>query len=236
MPNFQAGKDFVEAISEVTCLLEIARSGEGLHPAHPAHTAHAALLKSSVLLLMTKVESFLESILEECRYFLEQCDLKTSVLPNEMIVAILQSTFDDSLIAKVRSGNIQALERLKHLSPFLSGSRSVNLPIEIKFSYGRHGENEVRKIFKKMGVADIFHSVGLLESAKASDNDFSSVITADINSLTAIRNNIIHSDASPAFTVEQVEGFVGRFSTFALLVVSLLTSHCNELRAADAVK
>lgn len=227
MSNFQAGADFTHSIKEVTCLLEIARSGEGAHP------AHSALLKSSVLLLMTKVESFLESILEECRYFLEQCDLKTSVLPTEMIVAILQSIFDDSLIAKVRSGNIQALEKLKHLAPILSGSRCENLPIEIKFSYGRHGENEVRKMFRRMGVADVFHSVGILQDQQASAENFSSVIIADINSLTAIRNNIIHSDASPAFTVEQIEGFVERFSRFSSSVVEVLTVHCEGLREAD---
>src|SRR3546814_3207463 len=59
----------------IYCLLELARKSEESHP------VHSALLKSSILLLASKLESFIEAVVEECRYYIERCHLDARILP-----------------------------------------------------------------------------------------------------------------------------------------------------------
>lgn len=225
MEDFQARKDFLDSLKEVDCLLELARKSEESHP------VHSALLKSSILLLASKLESFIEAVVEECRYYIERCHLDARVLPPALVAAVLKTTVDDALTIKIRSGNLSSLEGLKCLLPFLSGAMVPALPIEVGFSYGKHGEVEFRKIFKRLGIDNVFDAA----EEVSGEVDFSVAVRADINSLTAIRNNIIHNDASPSFTVEQVDGFVNKMKALSSSICTVLLTHCKELRKMDAL-
>lgn len=214
-----ARSDFEASVKEVELLLALAASAN--------HDERPALLKSSVLLLMAKVENYLESAIEEARYEIETSAVLAADLPAELVIASLQYIVDESFISQLKAGSQRALERLRDFAPALTGEAMTSLKIDTRFSYGRHGEAEIKKLFARLGVKDVFAEIKF-------DDDSLEVeaIKADINSLTAIRNNIIHNDASPSFTVEQVEGFVVKLLAFARGVEGLLTDHCKRLCVA----
>lgn len=221
MDVFLAATDFAEALDEVRSLLLLA-SVEGRPTAE-----HSALLKSSILLLATKVEGFLEAAADEARYNLLSRSPQASALPSDLVVAVLQSTIDEAFLMKLRAGNSQAIERLKGISEYIADGPLTSLPLDVRFSYGKHGEKEVRRLFRRLGIVDIFEELTRADNI-AGESELRGLL-ADINSLTAIRNNIIHSDASPSLTVSQVAGFVDRFSRFSVLVVDVLRRHCDAL-------
>lgn len=220
MPSLQATADFDSSLREADALLVLAAS------MHGDAVAFSALLKSSILLLTSKLEAFLEGAAEECRFFIENAACSAGILPSAMRVAMLQSFFDDSFLMKLKHGNPQILDRLDALKELFYGGEVQKLVVETKFSYGKHGDSEVRKLFQRFGIKDIF------ESAYEEDID---AIKADLNSLTAIRNNIIHNDASPSFSVEQVLGFVAKMRDFSSRLDACLYEHCLGITMRKAV-
>lgn len=219
MLSFQARTEFEESLEEVRCLLRLAATNV------ESHHAYRALLKSSILLLMAKMENFLEAIAEEGRFSIQQASRPAAELPDAILLACFQAVIDDAFLAQLRNSNPKAIERLRELTPILANEPVTTLKFEVRFSYGRHGEAEVKKLFSRLGIDDVFSVL----PAEEEDDVFPSAIKADINSLTAIRNNIIHSDASPAFTIEQVEGFVRQISEFAARIETVLIGHCNAV-------
>ena len=221
MPSLQATADFDSSLREADALLALAAS------MHGDAVAFSALLKSSILLLTSKLEAFLEEAAEECRFFIESAACSSNMLPPAMKVAMLQSFLDDSFLAKLKHGNPQILDRLDAFRELFYGDGVQRLIVETKFSYGKHGDSEVRKLFQRFGIKDIF------ESAYEDGID---AIKADLNSLTAIRNNIIHNDASPSFSVEQVVGFVVKMRDFSSRLDTCLYEHCLGITMRKVVE
>jgi hypothetical protein len=83
-------------------------------------------------------------------------------------------------------------------------------------------------LFAQIGIEDIFAACPVLatrETTLADAPDQEAIdVRADINSVTNIRNNILHSDATPNLTHGQVEKFAEHFVMFADKLVEILNA------------
>ena len=187
---------FGEALKEIKLLISYSRRNRN------DFLRYATFNKSAIVLLCSKFESYLENALEEYAYL----HLKHSSNKN------IDSHIYDSVIEEL----IESLEPIKNnrtkLKPHLSSlaefcgndecSPIDHLQVNAKFSYGKHGQKEVEKLFKRFG----FSAFAKQESSVKFFKQF--------NSLNFIRNNIIHEDATPTLTDKDVEKYLKTLSTF----------------------
>ncbi len=102
---------------------------------------------------------------------------------------------------------------------------SAELRLPVKFDYGTHGEKEIKRLFCLIGIEDIFIQ------AEASD-DINSAridIRGKINSMTHIRNNIIHEDATPSLTHVEIKDFLSVIRGFAFKVTGILGGLIDDI-------
>jgi len=93
------------------------------------------------------------------------------------------------------------------------------LKVESKFSFGQHGEAELIKLFEKVGVGDVFEVITLSESLEtvSTETPINSVVDfrGIFNSVTNMRNNILHQDASPNLNTDLIRKYRQYFEVFA---------------------
>jgi hypothetical protein len=78
--------------------------------------------------------------------------------------------------------------------------------ISSKFNYGKHGSEELINLFKRIGITNVVSECQVTSNPVASVFSITAQrmsIKASLDSLTHIRNNIIHSDASPTNITHQ---------------------------------
>ena len=81
-----------------------------------------------------------------------------------------------------------------------------NIKPSVSFNYGKHGQKEIENLFKKHGMMDFIFSQDSQECLKM------------LNSLIAIRNNVIHQDASPSITHQTIIDHKNNICRFLLLL------------------
>lgn len=220
MAALEATRDFFSAMDEVHELLRVAGDSD------ENFQLHNALLKSSILLLTAKFECFVEDAAEEVKYRLELDGVGADRLPVRLRVACVQNVIDDSFIAKVRHGSEKALSELKVLIPLLAGDRVNSVPIDTRFSYGKHGSVELEKLMVRLGISKAFEIFDGMAERQGAERG---ALKAAFDSLTAIRNNIIHTDATPSFTVDQVKEYEATIVVLTQAIDECLAEHCDAI-------
>ena len=77
-----------------------------------------------------------------------------------------------------------------------------NFKVNAKFNYGKHGQKEIEKLLTTFGFSKFTKEESTISFMKK------------FNSLNAIRNNIIHEDATPSLTNKDVENHFKNISNF----------------------
>lgn len=215
MAFLEAKTDFDAALLEVDALLDRARSG-GI-----AEVEHTALLKGALLLLCAKVEAFLEETTSEyCFIVGNRCGL-TERLPERIrISATLQFLLKpEVLTARLRSAAPEGVTIMKALASLWSANCAVeDLDVGAKFNYGNHGSKEVGRLLEKIDLNDVFETCKISRSTELADGTIETnrlSVRPTFDSITNIRNNILHSDASPSITPEQVADYRSQLLDFA---------------------
>ena len=78
-----------------------------------------------------------------------------------------------------------------------------DLLLDIKYGFGKHGQAETDKLFKKFGFGDFVKTTTYQDSFRK------------INSAISIRNNIIHEGSAPTLSHVDVVDYKGSFLKFA---------------------
>jgi hypothetical protein len=222
--QFDAYDEFVEALDEVRVLVRSAARST-LRDKY-----YKAINKSSVLLLTAKFESFLENILEEYLSFINKKNLEAKKIPN---IYKLHHTFPViEMICEHKANGHKHVEIIKTLQDIarlwaLEDEKFAELDIQFKFNYGKHGEKEVIKLFEKIGIHNIFLKIKIYEYIGGVRTQID--IKGKFNSITNIRNNIIHSDANPALTHTQIKQYLTTFQKFAKALVKVLDKAISKL-------
>jgi hypothetical protein len=236
MPSsFQSIEDFREALKEVDYLVKRAKESE-----REAHT-YSVYNKAAILLLSAKFENFLEQIVDEFRVRLQEANLMPNKLPDAIRIFSSQFIVTEEFLRTLKSGKISTksdknstLTTLKKIvTMWDSGKRIESLDIDNSFSYGKHGQKEIIKLFKRIGVENIFDCCPVFKTQESMSSEAESLVQIDlaasVNALTNFRNNIIHSDGSPSLTYEQIRTYIGHLVLFADEVGNCLEKKLGEI-------
>lgn len=219
---------FEQTLKEVEILIEIAKECE-----QDNQTKYSAINKSAFLLLASKFEKFIEKTLED--YIDSVCNLNLSCTQIPEIL-LLQHTFQS--LKKIESykaphNHDKAKEIFREVGQLWTTDNTISsLNIKCKFNYGKHGEKEFQKLFKIIGIDDIFSEITIIDSVESliDDTDERAIdFKGKINSLTNLRNNILHEDASPNLDVNMIEEYKKHIGQFAEELISLLNVNIYNL-------
>jgi len=149
--------------------------------------------KSAIVLLCSKFEAFLENFLEEYS-FLHLTHSNNKTLDRNIYEHLIDNLIDTIEISKNKK--IKRKPHIENLS-LLCGTEEINdllsYKINAKFKYGKHGQKEIEKLMSNFGFSRLIKTESSIKFLRK------------FNSLNAIRNNIIHEDATPSLTTNDVE-------------------------------
>ena len=215
-------QSFLETLAEVDILIQFSKTYTS------DELKYMTFNKSALLLLTTKFETFVESIAEQYIYVLNHLNLPCNDIPK--ILRLHHSQYILENFKKYQ--NLRDFQRhateLTDLSLLWDSEKPFNrLKIECKFSYGKHGGKELQRLFKQIGIDNIFSSVNIFRERENMWDDKPQKIHVDFksifNRIVNMRNNIIHEDASPGLTCGVVDDYKELFKDFATELTIVLT-------------
>ncbi|MBC8217767.1 MAG: hypothetical protein H8E73_04825 [Planctomycetes bacterium] len=225
--RIEAADDFRQNLLEVDILLqEAGTSGDN-------KSKLAVMNKSAVLLLMGKFEAFLESVVADYVYKVEGIGATASQLPDYLL---LQHSIETVkfLEEKVNKGSLkEAKLLLKDLGCLWTEVASCDsLKIDCAFDYGKHGEGAIGKLFKRIGFDELFNRVQIHDDSGDYLGQEPAIVdvAGAVNSLTHIRNNILHEDKSPSLTTTWVRQHCKLLARFADAIVKVLQKSLDEIK------
>lgn len=223
--EFSSGNDFLNSLSEVEYLIGVAEKNQVSQDEYQLYN------KLTILLLTAKLEAFFESIVEEYIDLLKSNRIISGRLPRCMkeehifhAIDNIQKAFKHEKIENIKT-------ELDTMIGLLEPNKEVErLNIEAKFNYGKHGQKEVVKLFKKLNINDIFSHVIITEVKEGLIED--EVINIDvkgtINKLTELRNKIMHEDFAPEITHVQNRQEMEKLKEFTKKLEIYLIEHIKE--------
>ena len=221
--------EFGDALSEIEVLVQIAGSYER------DVNKYSIFNKSAILLLLAKFENFLEIVVLEYVSNLVQLKLYPDLLPETMKIQSTNSALSDQFFTRLRNLKPSAIKELKLIMPLWSpSSRLDSIYVDNRFDYGKHGPNEIRKLFKRIGIENIFEVCPVYEEketlTRTTKVRVKINLVADIHAMTNHRNNIIHEDRSPSLTHYQIRIYRNRLLSFAGALVKFLGKNIRQIK------
>lgn len=206
--------EFISALNEVDILLTVAEA----HERKPLE--YAIFNKACLLFLVAKLEVFLEEVVGEYAFRLAQLKLPSERFPDIIKLHCARYLIDGQFLAALDNLKPSSIERLKEISVLWhSGHEVDSIRIDNTFDYGKHGQNTIVKLFSRIGIKDIFEICPVCEPEESLSGESVTArtidIAADINSMTGIRNNILHTDATPNLTHTQISEYKSHLVLFA---------------------
>lgn len=194
-------KDFTDSLNEIDFLIAYAKRNE-------KNIAKYRLFnKTAVILLLTKFENFIETFLEEHSYYVLEKHT-SSTLPARMKVQYIVNAIEKATGFPDSTKKAKEIENLK----CLLSEKETKLDTlkdyrpRTTFNYGKHGSKEIEKMFQIHALDDFITKPEIVMILKGMD------------SLIAIRNNIIHQDATPSLTHNDIEQHKNKIIRFVELL------------------
>jgi hypothetical protein len=225
---FSCHDEFIYALHEVDILLKVA---EG-HQKKPLE--YATFNKACLLFLVAKLEVFLEEVVSEYAFRIEQLKLPSERFPDIIKLHCSKYLIDEQFLTALDKSRTSSIERLKEISLLWHSGHQINsVKIDNSFDYGKHGQNAILKLFSRIGIENIFEICPIYETEESLTDEPETTqmidIVADINSMTGIRNNILHSDATPNLTHFQILEYRKHLVLFADKLVQVLEDSLGAL-------
>lgn len=189
---------FKDRIKEIDILLTYARNNQRTLDKYKLFN------KTAVVLLCTHFEVFVESFIADHVDALKRC-YKSDTIPQYMKDNYINDTIKslkDLACPSKKAKPLRALFRL-HDSKVLDMSAISDLEIDMKYSFGKHGQDDTAKLFRKFGFAAFVDSPAFKAPFR------------NINSAINIRNNIIHEGSAPNLSHNDVIMYKNDFLKFA---------------------
>lgn len=226
---FDVLDEFHETLIEVEVLIDSAERDQ------QDQKRYSTYLKSALLLLSGKFENFVELAADTYVYLLNKNNIVASKIPERIRLKHTYVVLDN--IQKKK--NIPASERdiIRMLNEIgaiwiQADQPFSNLQLECKFSYGKHGSEELIKLFSVIGIENIFDQVDVMLPDATDPNILTKIdFKGTFNSITGMRNNILHQNASPNLTYVDVKNNLLIIKSFSTGLTNLLDSTINALVA-----
>lgn len=160
--------------------------------------------KTAIVLLCSHFETFVEAFISEHVDALKACYNNGNVpqyMKDNYINDTIKSLKNLAEPSK-RKKSLNALFKL-HDSIRVEMSNLNDLELDMRYSFGRHGQEETERLFKKFGFKGFVESEDFIEPFQK------------INSAISIRNNIIHEGSAPTLSYEDLKIYKNAFLQFA---------------------
>lgn len=163
--------------------------------------------KVAVIMLCTKVEVFLEEFMDEHSRMIIQGHTNTS-LPTKIKDIFVETAVSNASGVKKKNDRNSFLQSLMTLlkDDGCPISNITNIRPSTKFSCGKHGQKEIESLFKRHGLEQFIRTIDAQNYLRK------------MNSLFAIRNNVIHEDACPSLTHQTIEDHIENILDFVKLI------------------
>lgn len=217
-------KDFNRALREVILLVWMAKRDEKDFKRYKTNP----ILKSSLVLLVSKFESFLENSVEEYITIINQNSI---TIPEKLLLCHSEECLE-KLKNKQENEKIAIFKSIKQLW----NNENVQLNISNKFDYGKHGHKSINKLFSKIGFDNIMDSLKIFDksSSFAEDNVKEEIdFKAKLNEIICKRNNIIHEDASLSFTPVEIAKYIFYFHQFSMQLEQVLRKELMRMLPSE---
>ena len=225
---FESYIEFDDTLKEVDMLIALAK-------AQDKELVYPVINKCSILLLIAKFESFIESIADEYILLFNNGSPNTNNISDRMKLNHTLCALNNIADLKQEHKLSEAIEIFKKISHLWHNDgifKEIN--IETGFSFGKHGQNEIKKIFRNIDCEDVLADIVVLDR---NENMLESTTTIDIfgeiDSLVNIRNNIIHEDATPNLTHHDIVRFRYYLSEITMQIADKMK---NKLLARNLIK
>jgi len=223
--EFECLQNYKDTLMEVSMILEMADKAIELND------KYVALNKSAILLLTSKFENFIESVVDEFVYLVNQLQLKNSDVPEWMRIGFSIEAVDELKKVISKEDNSKKIKIFKDIAKVWNDDQVVEMKVDNKFNYGKHGANELIKLFNNIGIKDIFKTIKIKSSE---ENIFDDAIEHDFkgtfNNITNQRNFITHQDKSPNITHKEIQQHKEYLEQFADKLCEYLISEINKLK------
>ena len=160
--------------------------------------------KTAIILLCSHFEVFVEAFIAEHVDVMKIC-YRSDSLPQYMKDNYVNDTIKslkDRPEPSRKQKPLKALFRL-HNGQSLEMNSIMDLVLDMKYAFGKHGQEETEKLFKKFGFKSFVDSPGFQDNFKM------------INSAINIRNNIIHEGSAPTLSIDDLKKYKNVFLSFA---------------------
>ena len=196
MPSLDAKAEFDEAIKEIQLLILYAKKNKKFI------LRYATFNKAALVLLCAKFEAFLEAFLDEYS-FIHLTNSSNKNLESNIFEHLIDNILDTLEVTKTNKAKRKlSIRELISLCSENELAPCTDFKVKAKLKLGKHGQNEVERLLKTFGFASF------VEEQKVQD------FFARFNSLNNIRNNIIHEDATPSLTHQDVENYMTDVKVF----------------------
>ncbi len=224
----QAKIDFDESINEVTYLNTVSQSDASNDKIY---------FKVIILLLCAKLEKFVKDSTNEYINLLLELDLTKDKLPEKFIIEIIKNEVSkiETMSVEKYVKNDRCVERSKIFSLIWDAKYKLRELQKKDFivSISNNGTTAFEDTYKKIGFPNLIKCLedyqqetnvaGLITYTAYSIPDY-------INKVIAIRHGIIHEDATPIITRNDINLFVEIIKDFAKQVDCILSKQINNLR------
>lgn len=180
--------------------------------------------------LVTSMEVFMERSLRQFIDKFNKIELTTCKISDKL--KIEQSNKLINEIQKIQDNptkDNKIKEKLELLRNLWNPGNKYKLDFETKFKQGKHGENQVENLFKKIGIQNIFKLIKIESKDQSLIENITYIdIQSFIRDITEKRNIAIHEGAplSDNITIENLEYYKDTTSKIMNNVVQCLN---NEL-------
>lgn len=181
---------FFDSLSDIDILIQHAKRNIS------SVSKYQLFNKIAIILLLTKFEVFVENFIEE------HIERMLNGHTYETFPSQLKEFYIDTAADLIRTNN-KYKNKLHYLNEInlLFGnsgdklSKITDIRPSSKFNYGKHGQTEITNLFVKHGLQKFITDATIIDLLK------------QINSCVNIRNNIIHQDATPSLTHQDVDSY-----------------------------
>jgi len=203
--RFESTNDYLTAEQKISTLIKFAKQ-EG----KKSNDENRGLfLKLGVVLLVTRFQVYVETVLEEFNYEIKLANKLNSDLPIHLrLYSIKIHSEKNSIPGKLSDPTTFNPEKLTFIKSMIlslnefcndGGGVPGDFKFETKFPLGKQGLNELKNLFKQIEGKNIF------ENARFDINK--------LNEILSRRHNIVHEDSNDQLTeltVKEYKDFIGR--------------------------
>lgn len=155
------------------------------------------LLTSLIVIdVVTSLEVYVERLLKEYIRKYNSFGLRSSLIDERLKIEHSRKVLEhlSKIIVHEHKQN-ECLRSLEEIGSMWSRDLVVPLELTIKFPKGKHGEVQLVKLFKRIGIDDVFDSINIESNSSSLIQDDMLDIQEFIQEITAKRNLAIHEGA-----------------------------------------